>query len=176
LANARPVDSAAGDTFLSEARLTELRAADSRAAEARPAAEPASPRIDLSRSGADQLTEVARRLPDGPVEVTLSPEELGKVRFAILGTEGQMSVQIVAERAETLDLLRRHIDVLESELRQQGYDQVSFSFGQGGGGQGTEPNERAPASDDDRSSRDTPVRAEPVARHWSGDGSLDLRL
>ncbi len=170
LPDARAIDSVAAETILSESRTTDLRAA-----EARPAAEPVSPRLDLSRSG-DQLTEIARRLPDGPVEVTLSPEELGKVRFAILGTEGQMSVQIVAERAETLDLLRRHIDVLASELREQGYDQVSFSFGQGGGGPGAEPGGTAPAGDEDRSSRDAPLRTEPVARPRSGDGSLDLRL
>jgi flagellar hook-length control protein FliK len=124
----------------------------------------------------DQMTEIARRLPDGPVEVTLSPEELGKVRFSILGAEGQMSVQIVAERAETLDLLRRHIDVLEAELRQQGYDGVSFSFGQGGGGAGAEPGERAPALDDDRSFHEAPLRTEPVDRRQLVGGSLDLRL
>jgi hypothetical protein len=169
--DARWVDDPAGETVPSEARASELRAGEPRVA-----VEATSHRADHYRPGTDQLTEIARRLPDGPVEVTLSPEELGKVRFAILGTEGQVSVQIVAERAETLDLLRRHVDVLASELRQQGYNEVSFSFGQGGGGPGAEPGGMAPATDDDRSSPDAPARTEPLARHRSGNGSLDLRL
>lgn len=171
LPDARVLDAPEGDAVPAELRATESRAAESRAAGENP-----PPRREDSRPVTDQMTEIARRLPDGPVEVTLSPEELGKVRFSILGAEGQMSVQIVAERAETLDLLRRHIDVLEAELRQQGYDGVSFSFGQGGGGAGAEPGERAPALDDDRSFHEAPLRTEPVDRRQLVGGSLDLRL
>jgi flagellar hook-length control protein FliK len=45
-----------------------------------------------------------------------------------------MAVTITTERAETQDLMRRHIDMLAQEMRELGYKNVGFSFeGRGGG-------------------------------------------
>jgi hypothetical protein len=132
---------------------------------------------DAGPPPARQLAEVAQRLPDGPVEISLSPEELGKVRMSLLGGEGQMTVQIVAERPETLDLLRRHIDLLASELRQQGFTDLSFSFGQGGtstdgaylpAGGGSDAVD--PTTTDDLSA------IQPESGRSRGAGGLDLRI
>lgn len=76
-----------------------------------------------------QLADLARRLPDGPIEVSLSPEELGRVRLSLQAAEGGMIVQIAAERSETLDLIRRNIDLLAQDLRDQGYAELRFAFG-----------------------------------------------
>ncbi|MEF3048096.1 flagellar hook-length control protein FliK [Pseudotabrizicola sp. L79] len=62
-------------------------------------------------------------------ELTLSPEELGKVRFEITSQDDRLAVRLFAERPETLDLLRRQSDLLLAELKQAGYAQSSLSFG-----------------------------------------------
>jgi flagellar hook-length control protein FliK len=123
------------------------------------------------------LAEVAQRLPDGPVEISLSPEELGKVRMSLLGGEGQMTVQIVAERPETLDLLRRHIDMLASELRQQGFTDLSFSFGQGGlSGEGASSSANAGGDHGEPPVTDTLPETLPEWGRRPAAGSLDLRI
>jgi flagellar hook-length control protein FliK len=123
------------DLSLADSDPADLAFSDVRPGEGRGAADPAGPRADtLPRATAAQLAEVARRLADGPVEVSLSPEELGRVRLSLHGNEAQMTVQIMAERPETLDLLRRHIDLLAAELRQQGFTDLTFSFSGGGAG------------------------------------------
>ncbi len=87
----------------------------------------------LARHISSQIAELARRPADAPVELTLSPEELGRVRLIMRMEHGSLNLSVVAERAETQDLLRRHIDMLAQELRQIGYRDVSFGFGTDGG-------------------------------------------
>ncbi len=73
----------------------------------------------------------------GPVEVLLSPAELGHVRFEILHRGEQVQIVLSAERPDTLDLLRRNSDALLSDFRQAGFTGASLSFGGwGGAGQG----------------------------------------
>ncbi|PTQ75014.1 flagellar hook-length control protein FliK [Celeribacter persicus] len=86
-------------------------------------------RIELPTHMASQIADAARQLPDRPVEITLSPEELGKVRLSFhLSENGAMHVVIAAERADTLDLLRRNVDSLIGEFRDLGYTDSGFSF------------------------------------------------
>lgn len=66
---------------------------------------------------------------DTQIEIALSPEELGHVRLRLHHSENGLSVSIVAERADTLDLLRRNIDLLARDFDSIGYADVSFSFG-----------------------------------------------
>ena len=47
-------------------------------------------------------------------EVSLRPAELGRVAFVVGGTDGgALSLSVIVERPETLELVRRHIDLLE---------------------------------------------------------------
>lgn len=63
------------------------------------------------------------------VEVQLSPAELGKLKIEFkIGAEG-LSIHLDVERADTLDLVRRHLDQLSADLRQSGFGQATFSFG-----------------------------------------------
>ena len=64
-------------------------------------------------------------------EIALNPEELGRVRLRMTSVDQSITLQILAERPETNDLLRRHIEVLAQEFRALGYDSISFSFGGG---------------------------------------------
>ncbi|PKP85059.1 MAG: hypothetical protein CVT80_04715 [Alphaproteobacteria bacterium HGW-Alphaproteobacteria-2] len=50
-----------------------------------------------------------------------------------LGEHG-VTLHLIADRAETLDLLRRHIGLLGEEFARLGYASADFSFGSGPGG------------------------------------------
>jgi flagellar hook-length control protein FliK len=88
-------------------------------------------RTDLTPHIARQLGEGIIQAAHKPTEIVLSPAELGRVRMSVISEDGKITVNIVAERPDTLDLMRRHIDQLGQTLRTMGYEQISFSFGQG---------------------------------------------
>lgn len=122
----------------------------------------------LPRQALQQVAEALRALPDRPVEISLSPEELGRVRLTVATTDGGANVTILADRGETLDLIRRQIDSLASELRDAGLTNLAFHFGQSGDEprremQGPEPTLTAEAD-------------APVAIALGPADGLDLRL
>lgn len=78
-----------------------------------------------------QMAEMLQRMPDKPVELSLNPEELGRVRMSIATGEGGITVHVLAERPETLDLMRRHIDQLAREFQALGYESINFAFNEG---------------------------------------------
>lgn len=131
----------------------------------------------VARGAVAQIAEALRAPSEGTVEIRLSPEELGRVRLSMTPGEAGLVVQLSAERPETLDLLRRHVELLAADLRDLGYTGLEFSFGR---------EERdAPLPDftqgppDARPSEPTPpampARAVP-ARGLMPDRSLDIRL
>ncbi|WJS83850.1 flagellar hook-length control protein FliK [Paracoccus sp. TOH] len=80
------------------------------------------------------LGQISDKLAEGQkdvVEITLSPEELGKVRLVIVAGE-KPSVAVHAERLETFELLRRNADALQKELREAGLPGADLSFSGGG--------------------------------------------
>ena len=109
------------------------------------AADPAQPSTPGSRSTAlhvaSQLAQAAGQTTNGTTDITLNPKELGQVKLSLQVIDGTMFVAIAAERPETAELMRRHIDGLVQEFRGLGYQDVSFSFAgrQGGNGPGPDP-------------------------------------
>jgi hypothetical protein len=102
---------------------------------------PATPQTmaapDIPRQIALRIAQAAEGGPGGArgtVELSLSPEELGRVRLRLHPSEAGLSVTITAERPETLDLLRRNIDLLARDFREIGYEGTQFEFAQGGQG------------------------------------------
>lgn len=87
-----------------------------------------STRADLPVHIARQLADVVRHSPSRPVEITLSPDELGRVRLSMTQSEQGIVFNVLAERPETLDLMRRHIEQLAQEFRSMGYEDIAFSF------------------------------------------------
>ena len=77
------------------------------------------------------MAEVLQQAPQRPVEITLSPEELGRVRLHLTTAEATIIVSVLAERSETTDLMRRHISELQSAMHDIGYTDVTFEFGSG---------------------------------------------
>ena len=114
---------------------------------------------------------------EGRMELMLDPAELGKVRFELTSTStDRVQVNVVVERPETLDLLRRNMDSLRAEFRDAGFDAATLSFSQWGKGGDAEPEARAPLSDTLTEPMDgTPIAPQPTFRNMSGHG-LDLRL
>jgi len=93
----------------------------------------AAVRGEPPRSMSEQLAGAIRAGGDGTFDLQLSPEELGRVRLTLTPGGTEILVTVAAERSETLDLMRRHIDLLAREFREQGYTSVQFSFGDDGG-------------------------------------------
>jgi flagellar hook-length control protein FliK len=115
------------------------------------------------------------------VELTLQPEELGKVRMTMsAGQDGAMTMSLQAERPETLDLLRRHIGDLARELQDLGFSNLNFSFGQDRAQAGQQQAEGGRDGDP----ADRPLAAVPLAEPGFASrpaiapvsGGLDLRL
>jgi flagellar hook-length control protein FliK len=129
-----PVAGADGDVavpvvaLVDEARPTDSGPPGARGAEAGGSGSSLQ-RGDLPRAVTEQLVANVRTAADGVVDVQLSPEELGRVRLTLQITDGSLSLLVQAERSETLDLLRRNIDVLAREFRDQGFTSLSFAFG-----------------------------------------------
>jgi flagellar hook-length control protein FliK len=100
-------------------------------------------RSDLAPHVARQMIEVMAQAAHRPTEIALSPQELGRVRMSVVTEDGSITVNIIAERPETLDLMRRHIDQLGQTFKSMGYESINFAFGQGadsGEQNGTGPN------------------------------------
>ncbi|MBM7069898.1 flagellar hook-length control protein FliK [Actibacterium sp. 188UL27-1] len=85
---------------------------------------------DTARNAVIQIQETLRTNTSSTVELTLSPEELGRVRLGLAMSDGVVVISVAAERGETLDLLRRHASQLERQMQELGYEQVSIDFGQ----------------------------------------------
>jgi hypothetical protein len=88
-------------------------------------------RQDLPMLIARQIAEAAPQLPNRPVDISLSPEELGRVRLSLSANEAGLVINVLAERPETLDLMRRNIAALGQEFQALGYEDVAFSFSGG---------------------------------------------
>jgi hypothetical protein len=74
------------------------------------------------------LVRLATDTP-GRIELTLTPETLGRVHFDMRPEGTGLAITVSAERSETLDLIRRHLPDLLAELRQAGVQAGTMSFG-----------------------------------------------
>ncbi|MBK5932495.1 flagellar hook-length control protein FliK [Rhodovulum imhoffii] len=129
---------------------------------------PAPVPVPVPANLATQVAEVIRTTPEGAVDVHLRPEELGRLRLTISPSDAGVSVTVQADRPETVELMRRHIDQLGAQLREMGYGQVSFSFGQ----HRQAPQGETPARSEGGGEQPDPSR--PVRLRLSA--GLDIRL
>ena len=81
---------------------------------------------------AAQMAVAVSQNRSGTTQITLSPEELGKVRMVMSVQDAAITMTVHAERIEVGDLLRRHIDTLADEFREMGFADVTFSFAEDG--------------------------------------------
>lgn len=116
----------------------------------------------------------------GTLELSLAPEELGRLRMSLVQEGDMVRVMLMAERPETLDLMRRHAEQLSQEFRQAGFSGATLGFGQWGSGGGTGGSDQ---SQHQRPAETPPQRFEPAshpapqhAKSAATAAGLDLRL
>ncbi|WP_425092231.1 flagellar hook-length control protein FliK [Tropicimonas sp. S265A] len=85
-------------------------------------AQPAQLTEQNARSVVAQIREVTVAADQRVTEVQLNPEELGRVRLTFSGGEAAQLIAIQIDRPETLDLVRRNLELLRQELAEAGYD------------------------------------------------------
>lgn len=125
-----------------------------------------------------QVAQAIAQVPAGQpgrLELVLTPEDLGSLRFDMVeGAEGT-SIVMSAERPETLDLMRRHLPDLVADLRQSGILGGTLSFGQWSErGQNGAQNVLATfAEAESAPTAQPPITSAPRVR---SDHGLDLRL
>lgn len=144
-----------------------------------PPGPPGSAAPDIARQIALRVAQVAESGPGGArgtVEISLSPEELGRVRLRLHPSETGLNVTITADRPETLDLMRRNIDMLAREFLEIGYQGAEFDFAQDSPGAEADPDAPGPAPAP-ASGPAPPEPAAPPQTAWLVLGErLDIRL
>jgi hypothetical protein len=136
----------------------------------------------LAQHVAQQLAVSLRQSSDRVTEMALDPVELGKVRMTVRAQDQAIVMTVVAERPETADLMRRHVDVLQQELRALGYTSVTLDFSAGQGQSAFDRADQTPHDHDggrasaDPSDTFDAADAAPAMAARGADGSLDLRL
>ena len=131
-----------------------------------------------------QIATAIRNGSENSFDISLNQTELGKVRIHLAPTDGGISVSILADRPETLDLLRRHAELLAQEFRDLGYGAIDFSFasgdqpGQHSGHDTHESGPGAPASDLGRITRSPMTNAGETLQRPARDdaGRMDIRI
>ena len=158
---------------------SEPRAVASQATVFAPTIQAATAGHDIPRQIAVQIAQAAEGGSGGArgtVELSLSPEELGRVRLRLHPSEAGLSVTITADRPETLDLMRRNIDLLSHEFHEIGYEDTQFEFAEGGqgadGDDAATPGTAAPAL---TAALPDTAQTAPTALLMMSDG-LDIRL
>jgi hypothetical protein len=110
------------------------------------------------------------------LELSLTPEELGKLRILFTPDGDKIRVVIQAERPETLELLRRNADNLSADLRQSGYSGTSFSFASWGDAPQARPNTKHTTNAEGFEPKDKALpKTRPGGTSLRGSG-LDLRV
>lgn len=133
-------------------------------------------RPEVMRHVAQQLADVARQMPDRPVELALNPEELGRVRLTFTATDNGIHIAVMAERGETMDLLRRHIETLAQEFREMGYKDVNFEFSQQGQNEAQDEDADAQNSAEPDAGPAQTQTLSPIQLSLEPPTGLDLRL
>ena len=64
----------------------------------------------------------------GQVDVSLTPEDLGRLNIKLEQTVNGPQVTLSAERHDTQELMRRHIEMLQIHMKSLGFENLSFAF------------------------------------------------
>ena len=143
---------------------------------------------DKPVSIANVAVEVSARISSGKnqFDIRLDPEELGKIHVKVqVDRDGNISTHMVADRPDTLDLLRRDMQGLERALQDAGLktsdNGMQFSLrDQTANQQQQQPNgqaQRVPAADDDLTTTlTTTVIARDYGRYGQHATGLDIRV
>ena len=131
----------------------------------------------LAATVSPTIIEMTRIGNHGPLELALSPEELGRLTISIAQDGDFVRVNVSADRPDTLDLMRRHAGELIADLKQSGFSGATLSFGQGANGGQPKFAETNPDDDGSTATHHPPAEvrlSEPVRPRLQA--GLDLRF
>ena len=132
---------------------------------------------NLSGTIATHVGVMSKNHDNGPLELSLSPDELGKLTISIKQEGNFVHVTLTADRPETLDLMRRNASDLVADLRQTGFSGASLSFGQGQKDQNPSFRHTAPMARNNQLAQSLLPETKPTAPGQSQNGAgVDLRF
>ena len=140
-----------------------------------PSAQPATAAQIISQIVSSVVPNGAQPAVEQITEIALDPPELGRVRMILSQSDtGQIAMTVIADRPETLDLLRRNGDLLAHEFARSGLEGSEFAFqdGQKDGPANQTPSDESAATSVPSEIGQTPV-SQTTPRKTNG---LDLRL
>ena len=114
--------------------------------------------------------------PGQPIELALDPPELGRVRMQLVELSGVMTLTIHAERPETAELMRRHMDLLSQEFAEAGIDAPSVHISQDGADAQSDGKGLEDRGDQTSGATDAPSPETLQSRPVTSTGAMDLRL
>lgn len=90
----------------------------------------------LSAENAPKISDALITLRDvgGQIDVALTPDDMGRLTIKLDHTTQGPAFTLTAERAETQEIIRRHLDQLQQQFRAMGIENATFSFGDQGDG------------------------------------------
>jgi len=91
----------------------------------------ATPPAPVATQISEQLPHLLKKTEKQSVELRLDPPELGRVTIHLTTHDQQISAHVVADRVDTVDLMRRHAELLTATLARAGFAQADLSFQQG---------------------------------------------
>lgn len=94
-----------------------------------------SSRTEFAPPVARQIADAihARVTAEKVIEVSLNPAELGRLKLSLTPVENGLVINIMAERSETNEMIRRNLIDLERAFSEMGGENITFSFEQNGG-------------------------------------------
>lgn len=125
-----------------------------------------------------QIVEVihARVTTDRVIEVSLNPAELGRLRMSISPAEAGVTINIMAERAETIELARRNLDDLRQAFSEMGHENISFSFEQNSNFDEQESSGQKDQADWSENSLNSPTATNVQSNSISLLSGIDIRV
>jgi len=76
-----------------------------------------------------QIAQAVVEMKDGNADIMLAPEELGRVKIRLEPSGDGITIHVTTERSDTQDLIRRNLAVLSDDMRNAGFKDVTFDFG-----------------------------------------------
>ena len=126
------------------------------------------------------VVAIQRNTQGRSIDITLKPAELGQVTISLLSGDTGIYVSIIADRPETLELMRRNVDLLTQDFHDIGYEDTTFSFAesdkQDKDNDGKDTNGQSATEKLNTLAIATDSVPDSQASHSTRSGGLDLRL
>ena len=184
--DAKPLDTAGGQTFSSTLSAAANEAASQTARTAAQSATQRSARpAQTTPATAQVAVHIVRAVADGisRFNVQLTPAELGRVEVKLeISRDGAVRAMVIADRQETVDHLQRDSRALERALQDAGLkaDSQNLQFSLRGGQNGHAMSENRTPNDNSGDADSAEVSESVLAVHWSNvagsTGALDIQV